>query len=80
MFYIKKQKPALRVGDILFCWDEELGRSITGIILRVIKNKKLNDYDVHIRWNDTFVAMQKANYTEVLQFIKMGLWKHRFMG
>ena len=76
MFYVnKKKKPALKVGDILFCWDEELGRSITGIILRLVENKKLNDYDVYIRWNDPFVAMQKASYAETLHFIKMGLWK-----
>ena len=80
MFYIKKKrKPSLNAGDILFCWDEELGRNITGIILKVVDNTKLNDYDVFIRWNDPFVAMQKASYVETLQFIKVGLWKHRFM-
>ena len=79
MVYIKKKKPSLKVGDILFCWDETLKRSITGYILRVVENKKLNDYDVYIRWNDPFVAMQKASYAEALQFIKMGLWKYHMM-
>ena len=80
MFYIKKKKkPSLNAGDILSCWDEEFGRSITGIILRLVENKKLNDYDVYIRWNDPFVAMQKASYAETLQFIRIGLWKHRFV-
>jgi len=76
MFYIKKKPPALEVGDILFCWDDTLKRTITGYILSVVKNKQLNDYDVHIRWNDTFVALQKASLAETLQFIRMGLWKH----
>lgn len=76
MFYVNRRKKlALNVGDILFCWDEELGRSITGIILRLVENEKLNDYDVYIRWNDPFVAMQKASYTETLHLIKMGFWK-----
>ena len=79
MFYIKKRKPALNAGDVLFCWDDELGRNITGIILNVVENKKLNDYDVNIRWNDPFVALQKASYAETLTFIRAGLWKHRFM-
>lgn len=80
MFYVrKKKKPSLNAGDILFCWDEELERSITGFILRLVENTKLNDYDVHIRWNDPFVAMQKASYVETLQFIKAGLWKHRII-
>ena len=48
MFYVKKKQPALNVGDILFCWDDTIGRNITGIILNVIENKKLNDYDVNI--------------------------------
>ena len=77
--YIKKKKPALKVGDILFCWDDDLKRSITGYILRVVENIKLNDYDVYIRWNDPFVAMQKASLAETLQFIRMGLWKYHMM-
>ena len=79
MVYIKKKKPALKVGDILFCWDDDLKRSITGYILRVVENVKLNDYDVYIRWNDPFVAMQKASLAETLQFIRMGLWKYHMM-
>ena len=79
MFYIQKKKPSLKVGDILSCWDDELGRSITGYILRVIKNEKLNDYDVYIRWNDPFVAMQKASHIETLRLIKVGLWKYHFI-
>jgi hypothetical protein len=79
MFYIKKRRPALNTGDILFCWDNEIGRNITGIILNVVENKKLNDYDVSIRWNDPFVVMQKASYAETLKFIRAGLWKHRTM-
>jgi|TARA_R110000765_G_C18445493_1_gene547668 hypothetical protein len=77
MYYTKKKRPALKTGDILFCWDDEVGRNITGYILSIVENKKLNDYDVNIRWNDPFVAMQKASYVEALQFIRMGLWKHR---
>jgi hypothetical protein len=77
MVYIKKKRPSLKVGDILFCWDDTLKRSITGFILRVVENKKLNDYDIHIRWNDPFVAMQNASHAEALQFIRMGLWKYR---
>ena len=57
--YIKKKKPALKVGDILFCWDDDLKRSITGYILRVVENIKLNAYDVYIRWNDPFVVLRK---------------------
>ena len=76
MVYVKKKKPSLKVGDILFCWDDKLNRSITGYILRVVENIKLNDYDVYVRWNDPFVAMQKASLAETLQFIKMGLWKY----
>ena len=79
MVYIKKKKPALKVGDILFCWDDDLKRSITGYILRVVENIKLNDYDVYIRWNDPFVAMQKASLAETLQFIRMGLWKYHMI-
>ena len=80
MFYTKKKKaPSLNAGDILFCWDEELGRSITGFILRIVENKKLNDHDVYIRWNDPFVAMQRASYAESLMFIRAGLWKYRIM-
>ena len=79
MFYVKKKQPALNVGDILFCWDDTIGRNITGIILNVIENKKLNDYDVNIRWNDPFVAMQKASYAETLMFIRAGLWKHKIV-
>jgi len=76
MVYIKKKEPSLKVGDILFCWDDGLKRNITGYILRVVENKKLNDHDVYIRWNDPFVAMQKASLAETLQFIRMGLWKY----
>ena len=79
MVYVKKKKPSLKVGDILFCWDDDLKRSITGYILRVVENRKLNDYDVYIRWNDPFVAMQKASHSEALQFIKMRLWKYHMM-
>jgi hypothetical protein len=79
MYCTKKKGPALNTGDILFCWNDEVGRNITGLILNIVENKKLNDYDVCIRWNDPFVVMQKASYTEALQFIRMGLWKHRII-
>ena len=80
MFYIKKKKkPSLNAGDILFCWDEELGRSITGFILRIVENKKLNDHDVYIRWNDPFIVVQKTSHTELLMSIRAGLWKHRIV-
>ena len=78
MLYVKKKKkPSIKVGDILFCWDDTLKRTITGYILRVVENKKLRDYDMHIRWNDPFVVMQKVSYVEALQFIRAGLWKYR---
>ena len=77
MVYVKKKKPSLKVGDILFCWDDDLKRSITGYILRVVENIKLNDYDVYVRWNDPFVVMQKVSYVEALQLIRAGLWKYR---
>jgi len=72
----KKRKSSFKVGDILRCWDEELNRSITGYILSVATNKQLNDYDVHIRWDDPFVAVQVARSTQMLNFIRKGLWKY----
>ncbi len=76
MLYVKKKKLPIVVGGLLSCWDEELNRSITGYVLRVVENRKLNDYDVYIRWNDPFVAMQKASLVETLQFIRKGFWKY----
>jgi len=76
-YIILKNNPSIVAGDVLFCWGEELKRNITGHILRVVKNKALNDYDVYIRWNDVYVAYQNIGLKNVLMHIRAGLWKHR---
>ena len=74
-----KKRPTFRAGDVLTCWDEELNRSITGYILKVCKNKELGDYDLHIRWNDIFVAFEVCGSTDGIERVQQGLWKFRPM-
>lgn len=74
-YVVIKKGSTFRVGDVLSCWDEELNRSITGYVLKVSKNKELGDYDLHIRWNDPFVAFEVCGSTDGTERIKQGLWK-----
>ena len=76
-YVILKKDPPIIAGDVLFCWDETMDRSITGYIVRVAKNNTLNDYDIYIRWNDIFVAFQRVGLKDLLINLKMGLWRHR---
>ena len=76
-YIVLKKGPSVNAGDVLFCWDETMDRSITGYIVRVAENTSLNDYDVYIRWNDIFVAFQRVGMKELLTNIKLGLWRYK---
>jgi len=77
-YIVKKRSHPFRVGDLITCWDEEMNRSIIGYVLEVRTNKRLGDDDIHIRWNDIFVAFEVCGSTDATRRMRAGLWRiHR---
>jgi len=69
-------RPPFDKGDIIDCYDEMLGRTITGYIINVVRTDD-GIYDLMIRWNDLFVAVEKCSVPEAKKRIKMKLWRYR---
>tara|TARA_R110000824_G_scaffold67377_5_gene174522 strand:+ start:67168 stop:67443 length:276 start_codon:yes stop_codon:yes gene_type:complete len=72
---IRKRAP-FDISDIITCWDEMLDRTITGYIINIVQ---ANDgiYDLMIRWNDVFVAVEYCSVPEAKKRIRMKLWKYK---
>ena len=73
--YVFKKQP-FRKGDFITCWDDELCRTISGQVVGISKTE-FGTYDLTIRWNDVFVAVERCDVTEAIKRIKMGLWKYK---
>lgn len=76
MKIIYNPKPPFKKGDMIDCYDEMLGRTITGYIINVVRASD-GIYDLVIRWNDLFVAVEKCSVPEAKKRIKMKLWRFR---
>ena len=73
---IYNPEPPFNKGDIIDCYDEMLGRTITGYIINVVRATD-GIYDLIIRWNDLFVVIEKCSVPEAKKRIKMKLWRFR---
>lgn len=70
------RQPSFRVGDLFRCWDDELNRPITGFIINIVRSEG-EIYDLMIRWNDPFVAVEYCSEIEAKKRMKLKLWKYK---
>jgi hypothetical protein len=73
----KQDSMPFKLGDLLFFHDDEQNRKVYGYVISVIKNEIMGDYDVTVRWNDTFVVTELFGSTEGKQKVQIGIWQHR---
>jgi hypothetical protein len=71
-----KTKPPFRRGDIIDFWCETLGRTVIGCVVNIVLAKD-GIYDLMIRWNDVFVAVEYCSVPYAIKQIKNKLWRYR---